>query len=47
MATTLEEGVFIKVTAERHTGYGVNYCVVNAADEYLINLKVPKNNLSC
>jgi hypothetical protein len=47
MATTLEEGVFIKVTAERHTGYGVNYCVVNAADNYLINLKVPKDGLGC
>ena len=47
MATTLEEGVFIKVTAERHTGYGVNYCVVNAADNYLINLKVPKDSLGC
>jgi hypothetical protein len=47
MATTLEQGVFIKVTAERHTGYGVNYCVVNAADDYLINLKLPTTGLSC
>jgi len=47
MATTLEEGIFIKVTAERHTGYGVNYCVVNAADDYLINLKLPTKGLSC
>jgi pimeloyl-ACP methyl ester carboxylesterase len=47
MATSLEEGIFITVTAERHTGYGVNNCVVTAVDSYLIERKMPPRDLIC
>jgi pimeloyl-ACP methyl ester carboxylesterase len=47
MATTLEDGILITVTAERHTGYGVNNCVVKAVDTYLTQNKVPPRDLMC
>jgi pimeloyl-ACP methyl ester carboxylesterase len=47
MATALEQGRFITVQANQHTGYGVNQCVVSAVDDYLIDLKVPDANLQC
>jgi hypothetical protein len=47
MAKALEQGVLVTVTADRHTGYGVNDCVVAAVDEYLINTTVPKSGLQC
>lgn len=47
MAASLEEGVFVTVTADRHTGYGVNNCVVSAVDDYLVERKVPPRDLIC
>jgi hypothetical protein len=29
------------VTADQHTGYGVNSCVIDAVDSYLIDLQAP------
>ena len=36
MAKKLEDGRLVVVTANRHTGYGENACVVDAVDAYLI-----------
>jgi len=47
MATALEQGQLITVTADRHTGYGVNQCVVSAVDGYLIERKMPPRDLVC
>jgi hypothetical protein len=47
MADGLENGQLVTVTAERHTGYGVNNCVISAVDTYLIELEVPKTDLVC
>jgi hypothetical protein len=47
MTTSLEQGVFVTVTAERHTGYGVNECVVSAVDDFLITRTVPPRDLVC
>jgi pimeloyl-ACP methyl ester carboxylesterase len=46
-AKNLEEGVLVIVEADRHTGYGLNTCVVTAVDAYLISLTVPKNETYC
>jgi len=46
-AKALEGGVFLTVTAEQHTGYGLNPCVVSTVDRYLIDLKVPPANKVC
>ena len=43
----LEDGHLIVVTADQHTGYGVNNCVNSAVDDYLVSLVVPKNELAC
>ena len=47
MAKGLEQGILIVVEANQHTGYGTNECVVGAVDNYLINLSVPDNELTC
>ncbi|HEY5905850.1 MAG TPA: alpha/beta hydrolase, partial [Actinomycetota bacterium] len=47
MADALEEGTLVIVEADQHTGYGVNECVVNAVDDYLIDLTVPEPGLVC
>jgi pimeloyl-ACP methyl ester carboxylesterase len=47
MAQGLEQGILIVVDANQHTGYGANNCVVKAVDDYLINLTVPTNELTC
>ena len=47
MAKKLEQGILIVVSANQHTGYGANSCVTKAVDDYLINLVVPKNELTC
>lgn len=41
MVKALEEGRLIVVTADQHTGYGLNSCVIDAVDNYLIDLQVP------
>ena len=46
-AANLEEGILIVVEADRHTGYGLNACVVNEVDTYLLELKVPENEKYC
>jgi len=47
MAKALEQGIFIIVEAQQHTGYGTNACIVKVVDEYLIDLTVPKNETLC
>lgn len=47
MADALENGVLVSVDANRHTGYGVNRCVVDAVDAYLIDLVVPATGTDC
>jgi pimeloyl-ACP methyl ester carboxylesterase len=47
MAKTLEDGRLIVVTADRHTGYGVNDCVDDAVGKYLIDLEVPPKETQC
>ena len=47
MVNALEEGYLITVTADRHTGYGINTCVVTAVDTYLIKRTVPPRDLIC
>ncbi|MFM9137997.1 MAG: alpha/beta hydrolase, partial [Actinomycetota bacterium] len=47
MAKKLERGILIVVTANQHTGYGANECVTTAVDQYLIDLVVPANELTC
>jgi pimeloyl-ACP methyl ester carboxylesterase len=37
MATTLEEGRLVVVEATQHTGYGVNRCVDDTVDHYLVD----------
>ncbi len=46
-AKNLEQGVLVIVEADRHTGYGLNSCIVRNVDAYLISLKVPKNETYC
>ena len=48
MANALEDGRLIVVTAEQHTGYGVNDCVDQAVDDYLVDpAKAPPDELAC
>ena len=46
-AKALEQGIFLTVKADQHTGYGLNECIVDAVDTYLIDLVVPKNDKVC
>ena len=46
-AKALEDGIFLTVTADQHTGYGLNKCVVNAVDRYLIDLTPPPVGKVC
>lgn len=43
----LERGVLVIVEADRHTGYGLNPCVVKAVDGYVLELQVPDNETYC
>ena len=47
MVKTLEDGRLIVVTADQHTGYGLNSCVNDAVDNYLIDLQAPDGELDC
>jgi pimeloyl-ACP methyl ester carboxylesterase len=40
MARSLEDGHLVVVTADQHTGYGVNRCVDDAVDNYLVDPRV-------
>ena len=46
-AAALERGVLVIVEADRHTGYGLNTCVVDKVDSYLIDLAVPADETYC
>lgn len=41
MAKALEDGHLVVVTADQHTGYGVNSCVNDVVDSYLIDPATP------
>ena len=47
MAETLEDGRLVLVEADRHTGYGVNRCVVDVVNDYLIDLEAPDDGTEC
>ncbi len=47
MAETLEDGFFVTVEANTHTGYGVSLCARSAIEAYLIDLTIPEGELVC
>jgi hypothetical protein len=47
MADKLEDGRLVKVTANQHTGYGVNECVIDAVNKYLVDLEPPDDETNC
>ena len=47
MADTLEDGRLVVVDAEQHTGYGVNQCVIDVVNDYLIDLTPPADGTEC
>lgn len=47
MAETLEDGRLVIVEANEHTGYGVNQCVNDVVDDYLIHLEAPADGTVC
>ena len=47
MANALEDSRLLIVEAEQHTGYGVNRCVIDAVNAYLIDLEPPEDGLRC
>jgi pimeloyl-ACP methyl ester carboxylesterase len=46
-ARSLEGGLFLSVKADQHTGYGLNTCVVETVDRYLIDLTAPADGKVC
>lgn len=47
MAAALEDGRLIVVEANRHTGYGVNACVTDSTDDYLISGEIEFSEKLC
>ena len=47
MAQTLGNATLLVVNAAQHIGYGANGCVVEVVSDYLIDLKIPKNEAPC
>jgi pimeloyl-ACP methyl ester carboxylesterase len=47
LAEQLDSGVLITREGEGHTGYADSVCVQDAVDEYLIELTVPEDGLTC
>ena len=47
MTKALEDGHLVVVTGNHHTGYGANQCVLDAVDNYLIDLTVPSTETKC
>jgi pimeloyl-ACP methyl ester carboxylesterase len=47
MAETLEDGRLVIVEADQHTGYGVNRCVIDVVNTYLIDLVAPDDGTEC
>lgn len=47
MANTLQDGRLVIVDADQHTGYGVNRCVVEVVNRYLVDLEAPDDETEC
>ncbi len=47
MSNTLEDGRLVIVEADQHTGYGVNRCVIDVVNDYLIELEAPADETEC
>ena len=47
MADALEDGRLVVVTADQHTGYGINDCVDDIVHRYLVDLEVPPAETDC
>ncbi len=47
MSNILEDGRLIIVEADQHTGYGVNRCVIDVVNDYLIDLVSPLDETEC
>ena len=47
MRDALEDGRLVVVTANEHTGYGVNQCVIDVVNAYLIDLEPPDDETAC
>ncbi len=47
MAASLEDGRFVIVEANQHTGYGVNQCINDLVADYLVDLVAPVDETTC
>ena len=47
MADALEDGRFVIVVANHHTGYRMNSCVDDLVEDYLVNLVAPPDETTC
>jgi pimeloyl-ACP methyl ester carboxylesterase len=47
MSDELEDGRLVVVTANQHTGYGVNDCVIDVVNKYLVDLEPPADETIC
>lgn len=49
MANALEDGRFVIVTADQHTGYGYNQCAYDVIDNYLVDpeANAPEDGFTC
>ena len=47
MSDTLEDGRLVIVEADQHTGYGLNRCVVDVVNDYLVDLEPPADGTEC
>jgi hypothetical protein len=47
MRDSLEDGRLVVVTANEHTGYGVNQCVIDVVNAYLVDLTAPDDETAC
>jgi pimeloyl-ACP methyl ester carboxylesterase len=47
MAEALEDGRLVVVEADQHTGYGVNRCVIDLVNDYLVDLEPPESGTEC
>jgi hypothetical protein len=47
MADALDDGRLVVVEADQHTGYGVNQCINELVNDYLIELTAPAGDTTC
>ncbi len=47
MAEALEDGRFVVVEADQHTGYNVNSCINDVVNDYLVDLVPPTDGTEC